>query len=102
MDVLKRLNQLLDERGWTGYRLMKESGLSASTISNIFCRHSVPSIRTLSKICDAMGITLAQFFSEGKEISLSDEQYELLALWARIKPEQRKYLMELMNTMYKE
>ena len=36
MDTHARLRRLLDERGWTAYRLAKESGLSESTLANIF------------------------------------------------------------------
>ncbi len=30
------------------------------------------------KICDGMGITMAQFFSEGESVGLTDEQREWL------------------------
>lgn len=102
MYVLKRLNQLLSARGWSGYRLMKESGLSASTISNIFSRKSIPSIPTLTTICDAMGITLAQFFNEGTQVPLSEEQIELVEQWSCLKPRQRELIVELMKTMHEE
>ena len=35
MNTLQRLHQLLDERGWSEYRLAKNCGLSNSTIANI-------------------------------------------------------------------
>ena len=40
MDTHKRLRQLLNERGWTEYRLSKECGLSESTLANIFRRNT--------------------------------------------------------------
>ena len=39
MDTLERLRQMLMERNWTEYRLAKESGLSDSTIKNIYKRN---------------------------------------------------------------
>ena len=36
MDTHSKLRQLMSERGWTAYRLAKESGLSESTLANIF------------------------------------------------------------------
>ena len=60
----QRIRQLMDERGWTIYRLAQESKLSQTTISNIFKRNNQPSIPTVNAICDACGITLAQFFAE--------------------------------------
>ena len=59
-----RIRQLMNERGWTIYRLAQESGLSQTTISNIFKRNNQPSLPTVNAICDACGITLAQFFAE--------------------------------------
>ena len=50
MDVLDRLRRLMYERDWTEYRLAKESGLSQSTISNMFYRNTIPSIPTLEII----------------------------------------------------
>ena len=36
MDTNDRLKRLLKERGWTEYRLSKNSGLAETTIGNIF------------------------------------------------------------------
>ena len=80
MDVIEKIKELAKNRGWTEYRLVKKSGLSASTISNIYHRNTIPSIPTLEVLCDTFGITLSQFFSEGSVISLSEEQEKLLEL----------------------
>lgn len=59
MDTLQRLHQLLDERGWSEYRLAKNCGLSNSTIANIYHRNTIPSISTLEAICTSFGISLS-------------------------------------------
>ena len=41
-----RIRQLMAERGWTIYRLAQESGLSQTTISNIFKRNNQPPYNT--------------------------------------------------------
>lgn len=71
MDVHEKLRSLLNARGWTEYRLAKESGLSESTIANIFKRRTVPSVTTLAAICSGFGITLAQFFAENEAVELT-------------------------------
>ena len=58
MDTNDRLKRLLKERGWTEYRLSKNSGLAETTIGNIFRRNTVPSIPTLEIICKSFGIKL--------------------------------------------
>ena len=91
MDAQKRIKQLMEERGWTDYRLAKESNLSHSTVTNMFNRNNAPTLPTLEAVCKAFGITLAQFFSE------SDE--ELFSRWSSLSDEQKRLLLDLMNTM---
>ena len=97
MDTNARIRALLDENGWTEYRLAKQAGLSQSTIINIFRRNTVPSIATLENICNAFGISLSQFFAE--DSPPSQPEHELLRLWRRISEEQREAILHTMKTM---
>ena len=78
-DVNQKLQQILVEKGWSEYRLSKESGLSESTIANIFKRNNVPTIATLEAICGGFGITLSQFFAENEMVELTPDLKELFA-----------------------
>lgn len=89
----------MNDRGWTEYRLSKESGLSQSTISNIFTRNTVPSVQTLESVCNGFGITLAQFFCDGSLVELSEEQSQLFAKWVGLTKKQKQVIMELINIM---
>ena len=102
MDINARLHQLLDERGWTYYRLAANSGLSDSTVANIFRRGTVPSITTLEAICRGFGITMAQFFSEGDEVQLTDDLKELFAAWLFLTPEQKDLLLQFLKTIHRQ
>ena len=93
MGTHERLRQLLDERGWTEYRLAKNCGLSESTIANIYRRNTVPSITTLETICKGFGITLSQFFAEGEMVELTPELKELFDNWVNLTPEQMQKLL---------
>ena len=93
MDTHERLRQLLDERGWTEYRLAKNCGLSESMIANIYRRNTVPSITTLETICKGFGITLSQFFAEGEMVELTPELKELFDNWVNLTPEQMQKLL---------
>ena len=59
LDAQKQIKKLMEERGWTDYRLAKESGLSHSTVTNMFNRNNAPTLPTLEAVCRAFGITLA-------------------------------------------
>ena len=72
MDAKARIRELMAERKWSEYRLAIASGLSQSTVANIFNRNTTPSIATLESICAGFGITLAQFFAEGDMVELTE------------------------------
>lgn len=98
MDTIERIKCHMEMRGWSEYRLAKESGLSQSTIANIFRRNTLPSIPTLEIICSAFGITLSQFFMDDeKSSSLPEEQKELLKSWCKLSKNKRKALINLIN-----
>ncbi len=97
INTQERIKQIMKVRGWTEYRLAKESGVPQSTISNIFNRNYQPSIASLEIICKAFGITLAQFFADGNFVELTDEQNEFFQRWAALKPEQKRLIDELID-----
>ena len=100
MDTLQRLHQLLDERGWSEYRLAKNCGLSNSTIANIYHRNTVPSITTLEAICAGFGITLSQFFAEGEMVELTPELKELFGSWVDLTLPQKAAILQTMKAMH--
>ena len=102
MDTHERLRQLLNERGWTEYRLAKNCGLSESTIANIYRRNTVPSLATLEAICKGFGITMAQFFAEGEMVEISPELKELCENWVNLTPEQKKAANQMLKAMNKD
>ena len=97
MQVIERIQELMDMRGWSQYRLRQETQLPQSTISNIFKRVSAPNLSTLEIICKAFGISLSQFFAEGELISVSKEQQELLDRWAALTERQKEAFLVLMT-----
>ena len=95
-DVIGRIETLMEDRQWTAYRLAKETGLSSSTITNMFRRNTIPSIPTLETICEAFGITLAQFFAEDLNlVALTPEQKAFFDHWANLTPKQKELLETL-------
>ena len=97
MDILERLNALLKARGWTRYRLSKESGLTESTLANIFLRNAMPSLDTLEHICAGFGITLSQFFADGEMVELTPELKEVFDNWRTLTPEQKNAALTMMR-----
>ena len=99
MDTRQKIKQLMDQRGWTEYRLALKCGLSQSTISNIFRRNTTPSVATLETICTAFGITMSQFFAEGDMIDLNPELKEVCEHWISLTPEQKELVLQMLRTL---
>ena len=79
---LERIEELCRERGWSHYRLALEMDTSPNNIGNLFRRTTVPSIPTIRRICEVMGITMAQFYStDGIQVTLSEHQKRILDLF---------------------
>ena len=102
MDVTKKLMLILEDRGWSEYRLDKESNLPYSTVLNIFQRNNQPSISTLEAMCNGLGITLAQFFTEDESlVMLTEEQIEILEIYDVLSKGQKEMIVDLLNVMFR-
>lgn len=88
--IIERIEELCEKRQMSRYRLSQKTGLAQSSISNLLNRKSVPTIPTLEKICEGLGITLSQFFAGDGDIpNLTGEQKELLASWDDLTDEEK-------------
>ena len=99
IDAKQRLRELMAERNWSEYRLAIASGLSQSTISNIFNRNTTPSIATLEAICEGLGITLSQFFAENNMAELTEEQQNMFMASSTLSKEQKDVIAQLISVM---
>lgn len=64
MDTIKRVVELLEERGLTPFAFFKgqKIGVSYSTFNATANRGGQLSVDSIEKICKALGITLGEFF----------------------------------------
>ena len=89
-DVVSRIKSLCVARSWTSYRLAKESGLTYSTLNSMLNNGTMPSIPTLSKICDGFGISMSQFFAtDDITATLTSEQITFAELWNTLSDENK-------------
>ena len=100
MDILERIRELMDQRGMSEYKLSQLSGISNSTLNSLFRKNNLPTLPTLEKICDGLGVTMLQFMSEGKETyALSSEELQLFEKWSTLTSEQKELLIQLIENM---
>lgn len=99
MDIKKKLSDMLNTRGWSYYRLAKESNIPWSTVRNMFERGTEPTLPTLEALCGGLGITLADLLVGYSVAELSDEQKELLENWDKLCAEDKKLCLELLRSL---
>ena len=95
--VLERIDELCAKEGWSHYILAKRYGISQSTISNMFSRTNQPTFTTVNRICDAFGITMAQFFDSKQHLDLNAEQEEILRMFDAMPAQKRELVKAFMN-----
>lgn len=100
MDILKRIEELRDERGWSNYRLSEEAKLDNSVINNMFKRGTMPSMITLTALCEAFDLTLSQFFNEDKTvIILSNDEKDLILQYRKLDKKNKNAVNTLVNEL---
>lgn len=94
MEVGKRIKELREMRGLTVNRLANMAGLSQSFLREIELGNKKPTVETLSYFCEALGVSLSEFFSgESAEINPV-----LKTALCRLSNEQQIKLAEFLNT----
>ncbi len=96
-DVLARIITLCNERGWSTYKLAKESNIPYSSLNNMINRNTFPTIPTLIKICSGFDIPIYEFFLYNDDTVipkiLSQRECILLENYRNL-PSQQRYLLE--------
>lgn len=97
-NILGRIVELCRERNYSYYELAKRSGIPYSTLNTLLLKGTNPSLPTLSRICDGLGITLQQFFAEGQnQVSLTPQQEECLSLFSVLSKEEQAMAIAFMK-----
>ena len=100
--VIERIEELCMTHQMSRYALSQKSGVSQAAVSALLNRKSVPTIPTIEKICDAFGITVAQFFAKDEPMpELTDDQREMVEIWIRLNERDKEiakaYMLGLMK-----
>lgn len=98
MDIIDKIEELRKQRNWTIYRLSLESGIPQTTLATMKTRNTPVKIDALQSICEAFGITLAQFFLEDEGVEILSEQEKLLIeRFRNLSTKQKSGLLELLS-----
>ena len=97
MDVGKRIIFLRNLKGFSTTKLAYNAGLAQSHLRDIELGNKNPTVETLSYICDALDISMSDFFMEDTEDKL--ENSTLLRTIYRLSSYQRELLLQFIESI---
>ena len=93
MDVIERIEDFRKKKGWSKNYLAMESGLTQSTLNNLYSRNTEPKLSTLRAICGAFRISLSDFFKQ------EENDDELIILVKSLSDENKAALLQLLKNI---
>ena len=93
MNVSKRLITLREQCGFTQNGLAERAGVSQSHLRRVELGEADITVGHLQLLCDAMSVSLQEFFNEGSD---SDEISTALS---KLSPKQKTLLLSFINSL---
>jgi len=93
MDVSKRLISLREQCGFTQNGLAERAGVSQTHLRRVERGQADITIGHLQLLCDAMSISIQEFFKEDSE---SDE---IAVVFSKLSPKQKKLLLTFIESL---
>lgn len=96
MDIGQRIRLLREGVGLSGRALALKVGLDPSQINKIEHNVNKPSLEALERICAALGLTLAEFFSD-QAPEVPPEVRQVVVKVQKLSPRQLKILNDVLD-----
>ena len=93
MDVSKRLRSLREQCGYTQNGLAERAGVSQTHLRRVELGQADITVSHLNLLCDAMGISLKEFFEDTLEAD------EISTAFSKLSPKQKKLLLEFLESL---
>ncbi len=101
--ILKRIDELMKEKGITNYQLKENADISSTIYQwrkNAKRDEArTPSLRSIEKICDYFGVSLSYFFSFNEEQQKDIKDKELYKRICRLSYDQVNILNDLIDQL---
>lgn len=99
-NVALRIDYLRSQQNLSVRDLAAKSGISKSELSYIILGRTVPNIYTLHSICNALGISLSDFFNFDNEvIRLRGKEIVLIKIYREVSPMSQDTLIKVAKCM---
>ena len=97
MEIGNRIAFFRKSKNYTVNKLATMAGISQSYLREVKLSNKNPTVEVLSYICDALGISLLDFFNDETQTALLNDP--LLARIYQLTPSQRNALLDFLNTL---
>lgn len=93
MDISKRLISLRQQCGYTQNGLAERAGVSQSHLRRVELGQADITVSHLELLCDAMSISLKEFFDE------ATSEDEIAIAFSKLSPKQKKLLLAFLESL---
>ena len=93
MDVSKRLISLREQCGYTQNGLAERAGVSQTHLRRVELGQADITVGHLQLLCDAMSISLQEFFKEESDID------EMTTVFSKLSPKQKTLLLTFLESL---
>lgn len=93
MDICKRLISLREQCGYTQNGLAERAGVSQTHLRRVERGEADITVGHLQLLCDAMNISLREFFAEESETD------EIAVAFSKLSPKQQKLLLAFLESL---
>lgn len=100
MDIGNRIKHFREQKNYTINKLANKAGVSQSYLRDVELENKNPTLSFLSLICDALDISLKDFFSDESETSIQSDP--VVQAVYKLSPQQKATLLEFLNTLNNE
>ena len=97
MDIGKRITFFRSQKNYSVNKLANLAGISQSYLRDIELGNKNPTIEIISIICDALDLTLQDFFNDDTISSIQNN--EILKKFYQLNKEQQKTLLAFIDTI---
>lgn len=93
MEISKRLRKLREQCGYTQNGLAERAGVSQTHLRRVELGQADITVSHLQLLCDAMSITMKEFFEEATDTD------EIAAAFSKLSPKQKKLLLAFIESL---
>lgn len=103
IDILHQIESMRLKRSWSENELCRRANLSQSTVNTWYRKQQIPSLHSLEKISDALGISLSMLVAEEDNLTeVTKEEVNFLQLFHQLTPTQQEAFLGFLQAMLPE